>query len=81
MKCVCGHDSSEHEWNGDPPKEEQRKWEQRSNEWISKENRPNKLPCFCFECSDGTKAKYTHICGSECADELEGCRGFKEIGL
>lgn len=63
MKCVCGHDSSEHEWNGDPPKEEQRKWEQRSNEWISKENRPNKLPCFCFECSDG----------------LEGCRGFKEL--
>ena len=44
MKCVCGHNSSKHEWYGDPPKEEQRKWEQRSNEWISKENRPNKLP-------------------------------------
>ena len=62
--CVCGHDNEKHEWYGNPPAEEQHRWKSEISKrsWNSKEKRPEEVPCFCFECSEG----------------LEGCRGFKE---
>jgi hypothetical protein len=66
--CECGHDDSKHEWCGNPPEEEQRKWDVSSKmNWKYEDNvypyRPVKLPCLCFVCSDG----------------FEGCDGFKEV--